>query len=329
MVRCQRFYVTKTLFLVLLSDVGTLGAMTDFAEYETVALCTMCNHERHRSLFGRRHIERCATCGHLFLGRRPTQRAIAASYDDEDGTHSVWKSERPGREIMWAKRAARIAHLVPGGGRALDVGTGFGDFLRHLRSVGDWEVEGTEVSQNAVAHAHETHGLEVHVGQVEDCSLPEDRFDLITMWHVLEHVPQPGATLDLLATLLRPGGVLVVAVPNDGVWPRLLFLALRDITKWPVVKLLGRPYRKGVDAFFGPPVFGTEIHLSFFEPRRLGRAMEARGLETIEVGVDDLYARPRLKTTVAHALFDFLNRTTGTNFSRATLVVAQKSAEQI
>jgi 2-polyprenyl-3-methyl-5-hydroxy-6-metoxy-1,4-benzoquinol methylase len=224
---------------------------------------------------------------------------------------------------MWAKRAQRVSAIVRSG-RALDVGTGFGDFLEHLRAAGQWTVEGTEVSDEAAAHAEETHAFRVHRGQVEDCGLPPGQFDLVTMWHVLEHVPVPALTLDHVIGLLRPGGLLVIAVPNEGIVPRLALLYAKDVMKYPIVKLLGRPYRRGVDAYFGPAKVGHEIHLSFFSPKRLSNALERRGMNVLQVGVDVLSATPTVMTDVRFRLAQYVNDFSGLNFTRACFIVAQR-----
>ena len=260
----------------------------------------------------------------MFLTPRPTQGAIAASYDLDTGQHAVWQQEREGREVMWRKRVSRVSKLKDGG-RALDVGTGFGDFIRQLRDAGGWQVEGTEVSVEAAQHARDEHGLTVHLGQVEDVDLPKGSFDLITLWHVFEHLPYPGTTLNHLERLLKPQGVIVIAVPNDGIWPRLIQLYAKDVLKWPVIKALRRPYRPSVDAFFGKPVAGQEIHLSFFSANRLAAAIEARKLRVTACAVDDLYAQPNATTDRSYRAFERVNRVTGWNFSRAMFLAAVKS----
>jgi ubiquinone/menaquinone biosynthesis C-methylase UbiE len=299
--------------------------MSDFAEYETVDRCTMCGSREHAPMRLLPHIHHCAACGHRFLTPRPTQAAIVASYDLEAGQHAFWEQQRVGREIMWRKRATRVAQLKDGG-HALDVGTGFGDFIRDLRDAHGWRVEGTEVSINALRRAREQHGLTVHHGQVEQLDLPEDHFDLITLWHVLEHLPYPGPTLDRLRRLLKPGGILVIAVPNDGLWPRLVQLYAKDILTRPIFKALRRPYRSGVDLWFGKPVLGGEIHLSFFSPKRLAAALELRGLSVTIRAVDDFYGEPTVETDRAYHVFERINDITGTNFGVAAFLAAVKDA---
>ena len=77
------------------------------------------------------------------------------------------------------------------------------------------EVIGTEISESAVALAKEKYGLSLFAGEVEALGLPPQSFDTITLFHVLEHVPDPGKLLTLCHDLLRAQGILVIAVPND------------------------------------------------------------------------------------------------------------------
>jgi SAM-dependent methyltransferase len=78
------------------------------------------------------------------------------------------------------------------------------------------EVTGTEFSDDACRYAREVVGIPVRVGGLEQLRFPDHSFDVVTMWHVLEHVPDPRPTLAEVARILRPGGVFLVGVPNFG-----------------------------------------------------------------------------------------------------------------
>jgi 2-polyprenyl-3-methyl-5-hydroxy-6-metoxy-1,4-benzoquinol methylase len=218
----------------------------------------------------------------VLLAPRPTQAAIAASYDIQDsGTHSTWDAQHDGRRRLWSKRADRVTRYHGRPGRALDLGAGFGDFLAELRTRG-WQVTGTEVSEDAVARAGKR-GIELQLGQPEELKFPAESFDLVTMWHVLEHLPFPGHTLDECARLLRPGGVVVVAVPNDSLFPRLAAYLISG-------------KREARNALWGLRNPGEEIHLSFFSPRRLRRALESANLVLVELDLDDHNPEPSKAT---------------------------------
>jgi len=78
-----------------------------------------------------------------------------------------------------------------------------------------WEVEGVEVDARAAAHARDDFGLVVHEGSLEDVRAAlRPPYDLIAMFHVIEHVTCVAALADVLATLIAPGGLLLLKTPN-------------------------------------------------------------------------------------------------------------------
>jgi SAM-dependent methyltransferase len=98
-------------------------------------------------------------------------------------------------------------------GRLLDVGCGDGLFLVRMRELG-WEVQGIEPDRAAASVAQSVHGLPVLTSAIEEASLAESSFDVITLGHVIEHVYDPVAVLRRCGRLLKPGGTLVVVTPN-------------------------------------------------------------------------------------------------------------------
>lgn len=281
-----------------------------FTELEYPGCCIMCSSDRTSRMPGLAHLRRCVRCGHLQLDPRPTQDAIARSYNRESSTHRRWHRQEEGRTVMWKKRARRTGAYFNGPGRALDVGTGFGDYLVELRR-GGWAVEGTEVAKDAADRAAER-GVGVRLGQFVEMNWESEYFDLVTLWHVLEHVPWPGRALDACARILRPEGILVVAVPNDSIFPRLLSYAM-----------LGR--RSAIAALWGVRRPGEEIHLSFFSSGRLVHALRSREFRPIEVGVDDHYPEPSAATNRSIAMYRGLQRLAGINLHRTIYVAARKT----
>jgi SAM-dependent methyltransferase len=226
---------------------------------------------------------------------------------------------------MWLKRVTRIAR-IKSSGRVLDVGAGIGTFLHLVECTGQWSVAGTETSDKGIRLAEEMYGLKLQRGQLEDLQLPERSFDLVTFWHVLEHLPDPMRTLREARRLLAPGGVLVLAVPNDSLTSRLPYAVARDAASW----LLSRIRRDGayfstVRMMFGPPAPGKEIHLSHFSRHSLVTAVRRAGLREAELSVDDHYACPSEGTDRRVALYSRLNALVGVNVSPTIFLVARNA----
>ncbi|WP_299435876.1 class I SAM-dependent methyltransferase [uncultured Aquimarina sp.] len=107
------------------------------------------------------------------------------------------------------KKVRLISDLNKGTGNLLDIGAGTGDFLVEANKK-NWEVYGVEPNSSAKILA-EKKGI---ILQSNTDGLVSNSFDVITMWHVLEHVPDLSSQIKELKRLLKPGGYLVVAVPN-------------------------------------------------------------------------------------------------------------------
>lgn len=95
----------------------------------------------------------------------------------------------------------------------LDVGTGGGEFAYLLQSLGH-TVSGVEPNRGYADYSIHEYGLEIQVRFVLEASYPADAFDLVTMWHGLEHVENPRAVLAQLRSWLRSDGMLIIEVPN-------------------------------------------------------------------------------------------------------------------
>jgi 2-polyprenyl-3-methyl-5-hydroxy-6-metoxy-1,4-benzoquinol methylase len=110
----------------------------------------------------------------------------------------------------------RLAELArrSGGGRLLDLGCGIGLFVAYARSQG-WDAVGVEPSAWAAEEGRRRLGVEIYNGTLEEAPLASGTFDAIHANHVIEHVTDPVRTLRFAGTLLRPGGCLVVEVPQE------------------------------------------------------------------------------------------------------------------
>ena len=116
--------------------------------------------------------------------------------------------------LSWFRRTRIQQFTGQRVGRALDIGCGDGSFLAALAKEG-WDVYGTELSASIAASARKRLGDRIRVEEIENkTSHPEASFDLITLWHVLEHLDNPQKALVEVRRLIKSEGTVVIAVPN-------------------------------------------------------------------------------------------------------------------
>jgi len=126
------------------------------------------------------------------------------------------RGARAASPLLRAFDRRRLRQLASAGartpGRLLDVGAGRGRFVAQARAAG-WYAHGIEPSHRGIEGARAI-GIELVAGGIDDAQVPPGSLDVATLWHVLEHVEDPGAALERIASWLRPGGLLLVGVPN-------------------------------------------------------------------------------------------------------------------
>ena len=158
----------------------------------------------------------CRACGLVWSDPRPHD---ARTFYEEDYRVSYKHTYRPKpKHILRAGHVAlsrfeKIERLLSSPKAVLDVGTGGGEFAYLLQSLGHC-VSGIEPNRGYADYSIQEYGLAVQVGFVQDATFPPESFDLVTIWHVLEHTEDPGSVLALLRSWLKPDGMLVVEVPN-------------------------------------------------------------------------------------------------------------------
>ena len=162
----------------------------------------------------------CEDCGFTFTQDVPVEAEIGRYYETSDYiSHSDTKKGAMNavyhqvRKYMLGKKARLVAkesHRKRG--RLLDIGTGTGYFAATMEQRG-WKVEAIEKNAQARVFAKEHFGLEVK-GEEALQEFESGSFDVITLWHVMEHLEHLDETWECLRELLSDRGVLIVAVPN-------------------------------------------------------------------------------------------------------------------
>ncbi len=170
------------------------------------------------------NIVKCKQCGLVY---RDNYKDITAKASKDTGYRH--DSPDPLTENRKKIFADYLKYLQPfrKNNRILDFGFGEGYFLS-LCSKDGWEVYGVDTNPEFVDHVKLHYGIGKVAGSIEDAHYPEDYFDVITCWNVLEHVKDPYRTLKEIYRILRPNGVIFLRFPNASfhIPCRLLFVAL-------------------------------------------------------------------------------------------------------
>jgi len=163
----------------------------------------------------------CGACGLRFTNPRPVGSDLSKYYEAEHYiSHSNTSATLQDRLYKLARKWAlgkkyRIIHSLQPNGRVLDLGCGTGEFLAHLMSRG-YLVQGVEPSTQARAQVIANFSIPV-VPSIELVPAQE-QFQVVTLWHVLEHLQDLRGTFKRLFALLADRGLLVIAVPDRGSW---------------------------------------------------------------------------------------------------------------
>jgi SAM-dependent methyltransferase len=168
---------------------------------------------------GEFEVSRCGGCGLDLTRPQPDPSAMAAYYPPEYygrlGARRFPALVELGQRTLYAWRARAVERIAGGHpGLVLDIGCGPGGLLEAFRRRG-WDVQGTELNDESAVRARQA-GIPVQVGSLDSWDWPAGHFDAVTMWHVLEHWPDPRPVLRRVHQFLRPGGVFMVGVPNFG-----------------------------------------------------------------------------------------------------------------
>lgn len=287
---------------------------------EVLQQCNVCRSKALDTVDPDCNIARCRACGYIFDNPRPTLDELFGFYSRPD-QYDSWLQEVEERQRLW-KRRLKALRPTRKTGSLLDVGTGIGQFLAVARDSYT-EVYGTEVSNCAIQIAKHKYDLDLLPGTIDGLDMRGKLFDNITLFHVLEHVPDPRSTLTRCHSLLAAQGVLVIAVPNE-------ITSLRAYLRKMLVTIGAK--QQGRVGKFGVPRISLEkdsdeVHLSHFTPKVLRRLLQTVGFSIMEETLDPYYVAtgvPKLKADIYyHGCLTFRNLF-NVNVYDSMLVIARK-----
>jgi len=203
----------------------------------------------------------CNCCGLMYLNPQPTPEELEVYYPEDYEAHVGTKKQQLGwlRRIDYrygVEKRYRAIMRYTQTGRMLDVGCATGAFLDGMREHG-WRVVGVDPGVRAATYAREELGLEIQNTTFEAAHLEPASLDLVTMWNVLEHLSDPQQALNRIGKVLRPGGLLVFAIPSVESYDLKLF----------------KKYWAGYD---------VPRHLFVFPPAVLEKMVKAAGFDILE-----------------------------------------------
>ncbi len=240
--------------------------VSDTAERRKIT-CNLCGH-LHVEPFcpeNGRGLVQCQNCGLVYVGERPDADELYALYgetyfqNDESGEVGYTDYVADERNIRKTSHR-RLKHIekFTDVGRMIDIGCAMGFFIDTAQERG-WQVEGLDVSHFAVDYVRGRFGHTGHQGSLHEVKLPENAYDLVTMYDVIEHVPDPKGYVKRVAELLHSGGIIELATPDVGSLPARL-----TGKRWIGYKL-------------------SEEHVYYFDVKTLTRMLDEAGFDVVHV----------------------------------------------
>ncbi len=235
--------------------------------------CPVCDHDAFTPMFelkGEQFV-RCNHCQLAMINPRPVYAQVAETYDqDYSQGYSLKTEKKLKRARRWVKR---VQSDFVKSGRWLDIGCSIGIAVRAAKDAG-FEAHGIEVEGWGLDYGRQELGLENLVqGMVEEHGYPDAWFDVISMYEVIEHVPDLNRFVAELKRILKPGGVLDIRTPDIGHWR-----VPKDLPSWDAIK--------------------PSEHLYYFTSDTLSKLLARHGLNVVK---KRLSLKPGLHVYAQHA----------------------------
>lgn len=185
--------------------------------------CNICGNDRTSliTIQNDYRFVQCVSCGLVYMNPRPDADALKRIYDTYHQRNGKGEGDwEVMMEYNFRQISAMLERKFPSAGRLLDIGCGYGHFLRIMERL-HWRAEGIDPSEHTVNQAGKAGRIVMHT-TIDEAVVPECSYEAVTMFYVLEHVTDPLKTLKKVFSLLVPGGLLVIRIPHTTPLVRLL-----------------------------------------------------------------------------------------------------------
>ncbi|MSS71225.1 MAG: class I SAM-dependent methyltransferase [Candidatus Latescibacteria bacterium] len=223
--------------------------------------CNLCGSNYTNLLYvvGDARVVQCRVCDLVYLNPRAEEGVAARNRTRDLVAH--FAPLAPRQRVVFERRLGQVRKVLGRSGRLLDVGCAAGGFMAVAREQG-WSVAGVDVNGPATAHAREALGLDVVTGTLADLPEAYGGFDVVTLWDVVEHVPDPKGLIAQVRERVVEGGLIALSVPN-----------VASLAAW-----------VGKERW---PMFGDE-HLTYFTPETIRKMVKFTGFEVRRIETEGL-----------------------------------------
>jgi len=241
--------------------------------------CELCGYRGAMGEFyPEQRIVQCPSCSLVFYNAAVDTNLLYGPDYFHGREYFDYVTDKDILQRNFRKRIELLQKFVPPAGRMLEIGSAYGFFLDLARH--HWNVQGLDVSIDAVRYARETLGLDVANAEFLDLADERESCDAICLWDTIEHLPHPVRVIEKAARWLKPGGVLALSTGDIG---SLVARIRKD--RWRQIH---------------PPT-----HLYYFSRATLTRAVERTGLERAALVSEGVYRSYR---SIAYSVFSLRSK---------------------
>lgn len=261
--------------------------------FETIA-CPICEKSDYAVIFKSRdfrlgtcdsifQVVRCKFCRFIFLNPRPKGEEISKIYPfdfNKSDKSILYKIIEPCFSIA-NNSTTKLLQSHKKTGKVLDIGCGNGSFLGLMQKKG-FDVWGVETNTESKAFAPKSLKERIFYKKIEECGFSDKSFDIVTMFHSLEHILDLKGTLGRIKTILKDDGILYICVPNADFYEFKLFKA----------------YNHNLD---------LPRHLNFFSRDTLERLLSGNGFMAKKFLNNSIFESVLTPASFYHSFFNFMD----------------------